>query len=113
MNESIFPAFQDEWQKKTGEHIELIFAFAGSGTLTQIQLGVPAQVAILATGLWSPPAQQFFAEAGFRSIDDQYNGAFRALEKPFTVADLGGWPRARAEIIEEVWKARVLAVLGK
>ncbi len=52
MNSRIFPAFQDEWQKKTGEHVEMISAFAGSGTVTrQIEMGVPAQLAILATGL--------------------------------------------------------------
>jgi ABC-type sulfate transport system substrate-binding protein len=286
MNTRIFPAFQEEWQKQTGEHVEMISAFAGSGTVThQIEMGVPAQVAILATGLdaqtlidqrlatleglpqqgvvnrtpfviltrpgnprglrdfddlaeqnvaivhpdpltsggaqwavlaeyaaalytghtpeqavdrmkkiwshvvsqassaqsartqfqsglgdalityeqdllrdlkkgrlqgeivypvstilsehtvvvvprnisprdrplvdafarflWSPRAQQLFAEAGFRSVDEHYNLGFRAIERPFTIQDLGGWPRARTEIIEEIWKKQVLAVLGK
>lgn len=286
MNTSIFPAFQDEWQKKTGEHVEMVSAFAGSGTVThQIEMGVPAQLAILATGLdaqrlidkrlatldglpqqgvvnrtpfviltrpgnprgihdfddlaeqevaivhpdpltsggaqwavlaeyasalrtgkspdqarqrlekiwrhvvsqassaqsartqftsglgdalityeqdllrdvkkgrlqgeivypfstilsehtmvlmprnisnrdrplvdafaqflWSSRAQRLFAEAGFRSVEDRYNLGFRAIERPFTIADLGGWPRARAEIIEQIWRNQVLVVLGK
>ena len=48
MNEGIFPAFQSEWEERTGERIEFISSFAGSGTITnQIILGVPAQLAIL------------------------------------------------------------------
>lgn len=286
INSSIFPAFQDEWLQKTGEHVELVSAFAGSGTVThQIEMGVPAEVAILATGLdansliekqlatqeglpqkgvvnrtpfviltrpgnphrirdfqdladqdvrivhpdpltsggaqwavlaeygsalqqgqtpeqarqrlekiwshvvsqassaqaartqfnsglgdalityeqdllrdrsrgrlqgeivyprstvlsehtvvicprnisaadrplveafgqflWSPRAQRLFAQAGFRSVDEDYNLDFKSIEKPFTVADLGGWPRAKSEIIEQIWKNQVLAVLGK
>jgi len=286
VNARIFPAFQDEWQKKTGEHVEMISAFAGSGTIThQIEMGVPAQLAILATGLdaktltdrklatleglpedgvlnrtpfviltrpgnprqirdfddladqdvaivhpdpltsggaqwavlaeyasalytghspiqarqrlekiwrhvvsqassaqsahtqfnsglgdalityeqdllraaqkgrlqgdivypvstilsehtvvvvprnisardrplvdafaqflWSARAQQLFAEAGFRSVDERYNTRFRDIERPFTIRDLGGWPEARAQIIEQIWKNQVLVVLGK
>ncbi len=52
MNKGIFPAFQKEWQARTGEHVEFIASFAGSGTITnQIILGVPAQVGILSTEL--------------------------------------------------------------
>jgi len=52
MNEGIFPAFQAEWEEKTGERVELISSFAGSGTITnQIILGVPAEVAILSLEL--------------------------------------------------------------
>lgn len=52
MNLAIFPAFQKEWQARTGEHVEFIASFAGSGTVTnQIILGVPAQVGILSTEL--------------------------------------------------------------
>lgn len=286
MNSRIFPAFQEEWQKQTGEHVEMISAFAGSGTVThQIEMGVPAQLAILATGLdartltdqklatleglpeggvvnrtpfviltrpgnprgirdfadlaeqpvaivhpdpltsggaqwavlaeyasalytgstpeqaqlrlekiwrhvvsqassaqsartqfnsglgdalityeqdllrdaqkgrlqgeivypvstilsehtvvvlprniqpqdrplvdafaqflWSQRAQELFAEAGFRSVDERYNLRFRPIERPFTIQDLGGWPRARTEIMEEIWQNKVLAVLGQ
>jgi sulfate/thiosulfate transport system substrate-binding protein len=52
MNEAIFPAFQEEWQTSTGERIEFVTSFAGSGTITnQMILGVPAEVAILSLEL--------------------------------------------------------------
>lgn len=52
MQDAIFPAFQKHWEQKTGEKVEVISAFGGSGTITQqIVLGVPAQIAILATEL--------------------------------------------------------------
>ena len=52
MNEGIFPAFQAQWQAQTGEQVEFISSFAGSGTVTnQIILGVPAEVAILSLEL--------------------------------------------------------------
>jgi sulfate/thiosulfate transport system substrate-binding protein len=52
MNEAIFPAFQADWQAATGEHVEFISSFAGSGTITnQMILGVPAEVAILSLEL--------------------------------------------------------------
>jgi sulfate transport system substrate-binding protein len=52
MNEGIFPAFQDVWKQRTGEDVEFISAFAGSGTITnQIILGVPAEVAVLSLEL--------------------------------------------------------------
>lgn len=48
MNEGIFPAFQEKWQKATGEDVAFISSYAGSGTITnQIIMGVPADVAIL------------------------------------------------------------------
>src|SRR5206468_9190738 len=44
--------FARRWQAQTGEHVEFITSFAGSGTITnQITLGVPAQVALLALEL--------------------------------------------------------------
>lgn len=52
MNEAVFPAFQAEWQARTGEQVEFVDAFAGSGTITnQMILGVPAEVAILSLEL--------------------------------------------------------------
>jgi sulfate/thiosulfate transport system substrate-binding protein len=52
LNEGIFPAFQAEWQTRTGEDVEFISSFAGSGTITnQLILGVPAEVAILSLEL--------------------------------------------------------------
>lgn len=52
MNDGIFPAFQQAWLAETGEQIEFISSFAGSGTITnQIILGVPAEVAVLSLEL--------------------------------------------------------------
>lgn len=51
-NDEIFPAFQRQWELETGERIEFVSAFAGSGTVTnQIILGVPVQVAVLSLEL--------------------------------------------------------------
>ena len=52
VNESIVPAFREEWKAQTGEEIEVLTSFAGSGTITnQIILGVPAQIALLSLEL--------------------------------------------------------------
>ncbi len=52
MNEAVFPAFQQEWQAKTGERVEFISSFGGSGTVTnQVIMGVPAELALLSLEL--------------------------------------------------------------
>jgi len=49
MTEGIVPAFERSWAEQTGETIEAITSFAGSGTVTnQIRLGVPVEVTVLA-----------------------------------------------------------------
>jgi sulfate transport system substrate-binding protein len=49
MNRAIFPAFQAKWLTQTGEQVEFVGAFAGSGTITnQLIMGVPADIALLA-----------------------------------------------------------------
>jgi len=62
--------------------------------------------------LWSEEAQRIFVAYGFRSITDPRldaeNRYFSKVAHPFTVDDLGGWQRANAEIVEGVWKNRVL-----
>lgn len=66
--------------------------------------------------LWSDTAQKIFVAYGFRSVDDVFNVAnpdFGPIADPFTVADLGGWPTAKQEIIDGVWKGKVLMELGK
>lgn len=48
----IFPAFQKKWMAQTGQSVELISSFGGSGTVTnQLIMGVPAEIAILSTEL--------------------------------------------------------------
>lgn len=52
MNQGIFPAFAEQWQKQTGETVVFVSSFAGSGTVTnQVILGVPAEIAILSLEL--------------------------------------------------------------
>lgn len=64
--------------------------------------------------LWTDAAQRIFVEYGFRSVHEALNAAqpeFGPIEFPFTVDDLGGWRAARADIVEAVWKDRVLATI--
>jgi sulfate/thiosulfate transport system substrate-binding protein len=52
ITKNIFPAFQKKWKAQTGQDVELIGSFAGSGTVTnQLIMGVPAEIAILSTEL--------------------------------------------------------------
>jgi sulfate transport system substrate-binding protein len=66
--------------------------------------------------LWSDAAQRLFVEHGFRSVLEPLNSEnprFRSVADPFTVDDLGGWSRAKPDIIESIWKQRVLVELGR
>ncbi|MBE2223745.1 MAG: substrate-binding domain-containing protein [Anaerolineae bacterium] len=66
--------------------------------------------------LWSEPAQRIFIEYGFRSVDEALNASnpnFGDIADPFTVRDLGGWPQAKQEIIESIWKEQVLTEINK
>ncbi|MFN8008452.1 MAG: substrate-binding domain-containing protein [Terriglobia bacterium] len=48
MKKAIFPMFEKLWLTKTGERLEIISSFAGSGTITnQLLMGVPAEIALL------------------------------------------------------------------
>jgi sulfate transport system substrate-binding protein len=61
--------------------------------------------------LWTEAAQKIFVEHGFRSVDESLNAgnpAFGKIEEPFTIADFGGWKRAKPEIVEGIWKKRVM-----
>lgn len=52
MTGSIFPAFQTEWREHTGEQVEFVSSFGGSGTITnQVILGVPADIVLLSLEL--------------------------------------------------------------
>ena len=66
--------------------------------------------------LWSEPAQRIFVEHGFRSVDDRLNAEnpnFGKIADPFMIADFGGWKQAKREIVDSIWKNRVLRELGK
>lgn len=65
--------------------------------------------------LWSPEAQQSLGEYGFLRADAAGDAAVLELpgiEDLFTLADLGG-AGARAQILEAVWKNRVVPSLGR
>jgi sulfate transport system substrate-binding protein len=48
LQQSNFPEFARRWKAETGEGLEFISAFAGSGTVTnQLIMGVPAELALL------------------------------------------------------------------
>ncbi len=52
MKHEIFPAFQELWFLQTGERLEIISSFSGSGTITNLLLmGVPAEMALLSNEL--------------------------------------------------------------
>jgi sulfate transport system substrate-binding protein len=66
--------------------------------------------------LWSETAQRIFVEYGFRSMEERLNEsnpAFGKIADPFLIDDFGGWGRADAEIVEGVWKNRVLKELKR
>ena len=66
--------------------------------------------------LWSEPAQRIFVAHGFRSVDDRLNAEnpnFGKIADPFMISDFGGWKQAKREIVDSIWKNRVLRELGK
>jgi sulfate/thiosulfate transport system substrate-binding protein len=66
--------------------------------------------------LWSETAQRIYVEYGFRSVDEALNEGvpyFGTIEVPFTVSDLGGWLEAKEEIVDGIWRDRVLQELGQ
>ncbi len=66
IDHGVFPEFQRQWRARTGEQVELISSFAGSGTVTnQLILGVPAHLALLSLELDA----QKLAEAGVIAKD--------------------------------------------
>jgi sulfate transport system substrate-binding protein len=70
-----------------------------------------ALVELFARYLWSETAQKAWVKSYFRSVtDEKLNEAeprFAKIALPFTVADLGGWQPAYADIVEGVWKQRI------
>jgi sulfate/thiosulfate-binding protein len=61
--------------------------------------------------LWSEEAQRIFVKFGFRSAREDWNAAnpaFGTIADPFRIADFGGWRKARREIVDAVWKERVM-----
>jgi ABC-type sulfate transport system substrate-binding protein len=70
----------------------------------------------LVTYLWSEPAQALFVRRGFRSVDERLNAAnphFGTIRDPFLVGDFGGWKKVKKEIVDGIWKDRVLKETGR
>jgi sulfate transport system substrate-binding protein len=66
--------------------------------------------------LWSEQAQKIFVKYGFRSVDESLNSGnphFGSIPDLFSIADFGGWSRAKKEIVDGIWKKQVLAKLKK
>lgn len=64
--------------------------------------------------LWSEEAQRILVEYGFRSPREELNQSnprLATIESPFTLEDLGGPRTADREILEGVWRERVLPQL--
>jgi sulfate transport system substrate-binding protein len=58
--------------------------------------------------LYAADAQRAYAKYGFRPVDARVEKEFHAkyakAADPFTVDDLGGWRKARKNVIEDAWK---------
>jgi sulfate transport system substrate-binding protein len=66
--------------------------------------------------LWSEQAQRIFVNFGFRSIDECLNeerSDFGNSSDLLQIEDFGGWQRARTDIIEGIWKDRILRDIGR
>ena len=89
-------------------------------TLVRIDRNIPLRdlglVDAFVRFLWTDDAQRIFVKYGFRSVTESLNdgnAAFGRIEDPFRIEDLGGWKRAKKEIVESIWKDRVLAEMKK
>ncbi|MCW5848859.1 MAG: substrate-binding domain-containing protein [Anaerolineae bacterium] len=89
-------------------------------TLVVVERNIPARdrdlVDAFVAFLWSESAQRLFVQGGFRSVDDKLNAgnpAFGVIADPFRIDDLGGWAKAKREIVDAVWKSKVLKELGR
>jgi len=61
--------------------------------------------------LWSDEAQRLFVQYGFRSVRpelDAGNPSFGTIEDPFRISDFGGWREARRDIVNRIWRDRVM-----
>jgi sulfate/thiosulfate transport system substrate-binding protein len=66
--------------------------------------------------LFSEDAQKIFVRYGFRSVMEPLNAgnpSFGQIQDPFRISDVGGWKRAKKEIVDSIWKNRVLEEIKK
>ena len=64
--------------------------------------------------LWSEDAQRIFVRYGFRSVFEPLNDnpGFGAVADLFRIEDLGGWKKAKKDILG-AWRDRVLKEIGR
>jgi sulfate transport system substrate-binding protein len=92
MTGGIFPAFQAEWLAQSGEHVEFISSFAGSGTITnQVIFGVPAEVVILSLELDAQRLVEAGVLPGSTWLDLPYQGVLNRT--PFIILVRPGNPQ--------------------
>jgi len=107
------------WDRLHGKlHAEIVYprsTILSEHTLVVIDRNIKPKdremVAAFVEFLWSEKAQRLFAQSGFRSVDEHLNADFRKIDDAFRVDDFGGWKEAKREIIETIWKGRVLKQL--
>ena len=66
--------------------------------------------------LWSDRAQSIFVKLGYRSLNEalnESNPSFGYIEDAFLIRDFGDWPQAKREIVDAIWKNRVLQEIGQ
>lgn len=112
------------WDKAHGRlQSEIVYPHStilSEHTLVVLRRNVRAEEFELVNGLihylWSPQAQRLLVAAGFRSIDERLNAMnphLAAIPDPFLVSSFGGWNRAKADVVDRVWKNGVLHQLGR
>jgi len=112
------------WDRARGMlHAEIVYprhTILTEHTLVEVTRNVTPpereMVDSLVAFLWEEPAQRLFVANGFRSVNDavpQPDSVFAKIEDPFLIGDYGGWAVAKKEIVEGVWRDRVLKELGR
>ena len=112
------------WDRKHGKlRAEIVYppsTILTEHTLVVIEKNVTpderALVDSLVAFLWSEDAQQAFVKNGFRSVNEELveaDTSFGEVADPFFIESFGGWGTAKKEIVDKVWKKRVLKELGR
>jgi sulfate transport system substrate-binding protein len=66
--------------------------------------------------LWGDQAQSIFVNFGYRSVNETLNAGnplFGHIKDPFLISDFGDWRQAKREIVDAIWKNRVLPKIGQ